>query len=97
MYEQLEGDKLICVFVTSHPQESARECGEQALGLGRCQETLGPSLNQLRAPAIVGRWMRMKLMEPHLICDGAGLVIYEDLLGDVHAVSIFEISNLLIM
>ena len=43
---------LICLFSTSPPQESALVCGEQALDLGRCQETLGPSSSQLRAPAI---------------------------------------------
>ena len=33
----------------------------------------------------------------HLVCDCARLMIYEDLLGDVHSVSIFEISNLLMI
>ena len=40
--------------------------------------------------------MNLKMMETHLICDGAGLMIYEDLLGDAHAISIFEISDLAI-
>ena len=47
------GETLICLFSTSPPQESALVCGEQALDLGRCQETLGLSSSQLRAPAIV--------------------------------------------
>ena len=34
--------------------------------------------------------------ETHLICDCARLMIYEDLLGDVHAVGIFEISDLVV-
>ena len=44
------------------------------------------------------RWMTysMRMIATYLICDCARLVIYEDLLGDVHAVSIFEISNLVI-
>ena len=45
-------ETLICLFSTSPPQESALVCGEQALDLGRCQETLGLSSSQLRAPAI---------------------------------------------
>ena len=40
--------------------------------------------------------MSLKMLATHLICDCAGLMIYEDFLGDVHAVSIFEISNLVI-
>ena len=41
--------------------------------------------------------MSLKMIATHLICDCARLVIYEDLLGDVHAVGIFEISNLVML
>ena len=98
---------MICdlFFVTSRPQESAPGCGEQALGQHRCQGTLGLNSNQLRAPAKYSEVDQIiseevdepdRMMGAHLICDCAGLVIYEDLLGDVHTVSIFEISNLVI-
>ena len=99
-------------FVTSRPQESAPGCGEQVLGQHRCQETLGLNSNQLRAPAKYWEVDRLiseevdevcnqdeadRMMATHLIRDCAGLVINEDLLGDVHAVSIFEISDLVVI
>ena len=94
------------VFVTSRPQESAPGCGEQVLGQHRCQGTLGLNSNQLHAPAKCWEVDQViseevdepdRMMATHLICDCAGLVIYEDLLGDVHAVSIFEISDLVLI